>query len=42
MNKLILLALAGTVLLGATLLLVNHKRVSDDVPITEEVILKWK
>ncbi|KAL4508147.1 hypothetical protein ABPG72_021520 [Tetrahymena utriculariae] len=42
MNKLILLALAGTVLLGATLLLVNHKRVSNDVPITEEVIKQWK
>lgn len=44
MNKLLLIALAGAALLGATLFLINHKKTEavNDVPITEEVIAKWK
>lgn len=44
MNKVLLLTLAGTILLGATVFLVAHKKISatNDVPITEEVIAQWK
>lgn len=42
MNKLVLLALAGTLLLSATVFLIHKKSLSIDVPITEEVIAEWK
>lgn len=43
MNKILLIALAGTILLGATVFLVHHKKTSAvSVPITDDVIAAWK
>lgn len=41
MNKILLIALAGTILLGATAFLVSHKK-TQSVQITDEVITAWK
>lgn len=42
MNKLLLLALAGTILLGSAVFLVAQQKTVKDAPITESVMKQWK